>query len=143
MALIKDKRKLVDLIEQSDFNDLAALKIVTNLYKKKSIIEVPLEELVSNVNPKSDDKDVNDNPISNLIANFLTPISERESQESVERRGRQQRRRVERRVSPRRWCDLVGEENQIYLNKSELLMIREKLTNGNKNKDFVKTYNRA
>ncbi|MCH8981871.1 hypothetical protein IH922_07620 [candidate division KSB1 bacterium] len=46
-------------------------------------------------------------------------------------------------ASPRRWCDLVGEENQIYLNKSELLMIREKLTNGNKNKDFVKTYNRA
>jgi len=143
MALIKDTRKLVDLIEQSDFDDLAALKIVTNLYKKKSIIEVPLEELVSNGNPKSDDKDVNANPISNLIANFLTPTSERESQESVERRRSQQRRRVERRVSPRRWCDLVGEENQIYLNKSELLMIREKLTNGNKNKDFVKTYNRA
>jgi len=38
---------------------------------------------------------------------------------------------------------LVGEENQIYLNKSELLMIREKLTNGKKNKSkgFIKTYN--
>ena len=142
MALIKDTSKLVDLIERSDFDDLTALKIVTNLYQKNLIIEVPLEELVSNGNPKSN-KDVNSDSISNLIANFLTPTSGRESQESVERRRSQQRRRVERRVSPRRWCDLVGEENQIYLNKSELLMIREKLTNGNKNKDFVKTYNRA
>ena len=145
MGLVKDTSKLVDLIEQSDFDDLTALKIVTNLYKKNSIIEVPLEELQNNGKPKSDDKDVNANPISNLITNFLTPTSGQESQESVERRRNQRRKDAERRVRPRRWCDLVGEENQIYLNKSELLMIRKKLTNGkkNKNKDFVKIYNRA
>ena len=38
MNLIRNGSKLVDLIEQSDFDDLTALKIVTNLFKKKSII---------------------------------------------------------------------------------------------------------
>ena len=143
MGLIKDTRKLVDLIEQSDFDDLTALKIVTNLYKKNLIIEVPLGEFQSNGKAKSDDKDVNADPISSLITNFLTPTSGSEDQENVERRRKQRRNEVQRRVSPRRWCDLVGEENQIYLNKSELLMIREKLINGKKNKSkgFIKTYN--
>ncbi len=143
MALIEDKRKLVDLIEQSDLDDLTALKIVTNLYKKNLIVEVPLEELKSNGKPKSVQKDVSANPISNLISNFLTPTSGREHQESVERRRKERRKAAERRVRPRRWCDLVGEENQVYLNKSELLMIRDKLTNGRENKDadFINTYN--
>ena len=143
MALIEDKKKLVDLIEQSDLDDLTALKIVTNLYKKNLIVEVPLEELKSNGKPKSVQKDVSANPISNLISNFLTPTSGREHQESVERRRKERRKAAERRVRPRRWCDLVGEENQVYLNKSELLMIREKLTNGRENKDanFINTYN--
>ncbi len=141
MRLVKDTSKLVDLIEQSDFDDLTALKIVTNLYKKNSIIEVPLEEIQSNVKPKSEDTNVNGNPISNLITNFLSPTIRRENLQSVERRRNQRRKDIERRVKPRRWCDFVGEENQIYLNKSELLMIREKLTNGKKNKSkaLIKT----
>ena len=42
MALIEDTRTLVDLIEQSDLDDLTALNILTNLYKKNLILEVPL-----------------------------------------------------------------------------------------------------
>lgn len=145
MSLINAPIKLVDLIEQSDYDDLTALKVVTNLYKKRSIIEVPLEELQNNGKPLRPDKDGNTNPISNLIANFLTPTSKSKNDESVERRRSQRRKEEERRIKPRRWCDLVGEENQIRLNKSELLMIREKLTKGkkSKNKNFVKTFNRA
>ena len=142
MNLVKDKIKLVDLIEQGDYDDMTNLKIVSSLFKKQLIVEVPLEELQDNGKTKKDKGVAHNNSISSLIASFLSPKSE-EGEEKIERRRNQRRKGEERRLRPRRWADLVQEENQIYLNRSELLMIREKLTKNKRNKSSSKTYKAA
>lgn len=130
MSLITEKIPLIDLIEESDFDDLMALKILANLYNKGAIVEVPLEEIQNNdkgsVNTSS-----SGNEISDLIANFLSPNGD--DRIKIERR-----KKEDRRVSPRRWTDFVKERNQIHLNKSELLMIREKLSNDKTQKKLIK-----
>ncbi|MFQ5674687.1 MAG: DUF4388 domain-containing protein [bacterium] len=142
---IDEKRQLIDIIEASELADLEALKILANLYTKGALLEVPLEELRDNSTAERADKKKfpqgSKNKISSLVGNFLNAKGNQGSDIRIERRRSQRRKKENRRARPRRWSDFVSENPQIYLNKSELMMIREKLSNGKSGKKLTNRYN--
>lgn len=129
LSHINSRSRLIDLVEHSRFNDLKALQIVANLFARGVIVEKPAEEVRENGKPASTNGGALNDPahLSNLIINFLEQKPEPPKNGYAERR-RGERRRMERRLRNRRWSDLLAQKNRIYLNKSELLMIREKLS---------------
>ncbi|HEX9654682.1 MAG TPA: DUF4388 domain-containing protein [bacterium] len=136
LAKINGGSRLIDLVERSRFNDLKALQLVTNLFIRGAIVEKSAEEVGEN--GQSGDGNGHDKlndpaRLPNLIVNFLEQKTTPAENGHADRR-HGERRRAERRARSRRWSDLVAQKNRIYLNKSELLMIRkklsEKLTNG-------------
>lgn len=130
LDLVKNDIRILDLIERSPLDDLKTLTLVVKLFKVGALEEVAVEEVekqtesivLTNQNKNGDSQ------ISRMLVNFFTGNSENDK---IERR-RGDRRRIERRNRNRRWSDSMSAENQIYLNKSELLMIRENLLNGKK-----------
>ncbi|MFQ5751278.1 MAG: hypothetical protein ACE5HI_04710, partial [bacterium] len=142
LSLIKDKHRLIDLIECSQFDDFKALTIVANLFKRGCIVEAHYDEEVDKEAPSignnHDFDENNDSHLSKLIVHFLQQKENPSQKNGVERR-RGERRRIDRRTKKRRWSDFIVEKPQIYLNKSELLMIREKLANGKQGVELKKT----
>lgn len=128
--LINGSTRMVDMVTQSDLDDLSALQLLASLYKKGALTEAPVseddrDETVPRANGQS-----NGSNVANLIANFLAPQSTRLTERKRERRRADRRRNQDRRARNRRWDDFIAEKNCIFLNKSELIMIREKLANG-------------
>jgi CheY-like chemotaxis protein len=129
VQLINGKRRLVDLIELSKFDDLKTLKIISVLFSSGSIMEVPLHEDDKNGNSSIEDfHEADETRLAKLIADFLSKKEEATITPKMDRRRGDRRRRIDRRLRHRRWSDFVSEKNKVYLNRSELLMIREKLS---------------
>lgn len=131
LGIANGHTRLVDLINKSHLDDLQALSIIARLFYQGSLKEVPVQ---NDLNGKSfpvrnghESPGTNEH-LSKLVVNFLNPESEpptdRTDRRHFERRGR------DRRLRNRRLSDGVVKKNRIYLNKGELLMIREKLSNG-------------
>ena len=137
--LINGKKKFIDLIEQSKFDALKALKILYNLYSRGSLVEVSLEEDFTNgsslMNDNQSSKNTEKSRLNNLITRFLIIKEENLNRRQVERRRVERRHSTKRRSRTRRGSDVVGRQNKIYLNKSELLMIRERLSQGLNSED--------
>jgi len=120
----------LDVIERSDFDDLSALKMLVNLYKRGFVKEVPLsDQSVTQLNGIRNGTSNGKDPLTSLISHFVDPLEESEKKAYLERRRNGRRQGEERREHARRWIDNVAEPNQVYLNKSELMMIREKVVN--------------
>ncbi|MFQ5822633.1 MAG: response regulator [bacterium] len=141
IRLINGKMRLIDLIELSKCDDLKALQIVSDLFVRGSIMEVPLEEDINNGNSSGQESqhytDTNETRFAKLIVNFLSNPEEPFTTHKKERRRGERRRSLDRRNRSRRWSDYVNEKNKVYLNKSELLMIREKLSQDLKAKEAI------
>lgn len=130
LGKLNGNTSFLDVIERSDFDDLSALRMLVNLYKRGFVKEVPLSdqglaELSGASNGSRNGKD----PLTSLIEHFVDPLEESDEKAFLERRRNERRQGEERREHARRWLDNMAERSQIYLNKSELLMIREKVVN--------------
>ncbi len=118
--------RLIDLVERSRFNDLKALQIAAGLFTRGALVEKPAAEVQENGKPVNGRSNHHHANLANLIVNFLEQKVGSPNNGHAERR-RSERRRMERRMRGRRWSDLSAQQNRVYLNQSELLMIREKL----------------
>ncbi len=140
LNLVTKNIRLIDLIEDSKFDDLKSLYIITRLFNRGAILEVQPEEGAGKSDLSLKKRNLtsakNDRQLSNLIVNFMDYKAQLTNKSKIDRR-RGERRQIERRIRSRRWSDFDIENTQIYLNKSELLMIREKLANGSNGKDAL------
>lgn len=126
---IKDKTSLLDIIERCDIDDVSTLRMLVNLYSRRCIKEVSLsDQSLKSKSPTTNGSSNGKDYMSGLIEHFLEPIDGSEKT-YLERRKGERRQEAERREHARRWIDSNGAENRIYLNKSELMMIREKVVN--------------
>lgn len=129
LGLVRGQTRLDILVEKSKFDDLSTLRILAKLYSKGNLVETTMTvsdlEKEMNGNGKNGAKSQN-GQVSNIIDNFLKTKDEDKPGLS-ERRRRERRQADERRIHSRRWADHTGEENEVFLNKSELIMIREKV----------------
>lgn len=130
IRLINGKRRLVDLIELSKFGDLKTLQIVSSLFSTGSIMEAPLTEDDKNGNASllKNNTETNETSLAELIVDFLSRKEKTADLPKLDRRRGNRRKSTDRRLRHRRWSDFTGEKNKVYLNRSELLMIREKLS---------------
>ncbi len=129
---INGRSRIIDVIKGCHLDDLKALQIISKLYYQGSLREVSLDRKAGSKS-ETMEKDrtrvmQNEDNLSNIIVNFL-------NQNGVTANGRTerrhaQRRLVDRRSHSRRMADAILEGNKVHLTKSELIMIREKLSNG-------------
>ncbi len=128
LSKIDEHSRLLDLVERSRSNDLKALQVAAGLFTRGAIVEKPAEEVRQNGASKENSGNLNDpTHLSNLIVNFIEKKTEPAKNGFTDRR-HGERRQIERRLRGRRWSDLKTQKNHLYLNKSELLIIREKLS---------------
>ncbi len=129
LGLVNGRSRLIDLIEKSKLNDLQTLQILVNLFSRGALVEQTTEEIFENGAARSNgcgESATNQQRLANVVSKFLKSENGSLSNGTTERR-RSDRRRQERRLRHRRRSDLVVERNRIHLNKTELLMIRQKL----------------
>lgn len=124
------KSRIIDLVEASQFDDLTALQLVARLYAKGALTEVPLEEQSQEARKRplaTNGRISREERIGRMVASFLAGNGRapdagaddfRTEGGTFDRTQEPQSRRSD--ASP-------AESNKVYLNKSELLMIREKL----------------
>jgi len=129
---INEKKKIYEVIENSQFDDLNSLAILQSLYKKGYIQETEdsylsytdnyLARLKKNASRSKSTRERLASLISNVLKNAGNghQLSEKPK---IERRQLPDRRRYGRRRD-----DRLRESNQIHLTKTDLLMIRERLS---------------
>ncbi len=129
---IDDKKKIYEIIEQSMFDDLKSLTIVKSLYQKGYLQEseenfIPYTDnyLARLKNNASHSKTTRER-VTSLIANvFQNSCNENKI---IEEQGTERRQLPDRRRYGRRRDDRLKESNQIRLTKTDLLIIRERLS---------------
>lgn len=126
--LLQGHKRILEIIDESEMDDLEALKALVSLYNKGSIVEVPFEEQINGNNQKKaipceDEKTW----MTHLLDELIKKRGNNSTKPKVERRRGERRQLEDRRVRMRRWTDIQGQRNHIYLSRSELLMIRQKL----------------
>jgi len=129
---IKEKKKLYQIIERSRFDDLKSLAIVKSLYEKGYLQETEdnyvsytdnyLARLKNNASQSKTTRDRVASIIANVFKNSGNGNNKLEEQR-IERRQLQDRRNFGRRRD-----DRVSDFNQVHLTKTDLLMIRERLS---------------
>ncbi len=123
---IRENARLIDMIEDSNVEDLRALEMVARMFHSGRIMEIEVADEFAesqnfpqfNINGKAQ--------FSKLVANFFSHRKSLSNNRTVERR-HEERRQIERRLKNRRHSKAVHEGPNIFLNKTELIMIREKL----------------
>jgi len=134
---IQNVSKLEDIIEQFGEDEFETIRLLARLLKKGDLIQV--DDLPKNGNGfiktsgnKHTAPESIESQINRLVVNFIEPKKDCIANLAAQRKRRNRRRGSDRRTGPRRWSDLIGEKNRVCLNKSELLMIKDKLSNGRK-----------
>lgn len=128
LSSLNGNQMIYDIVIKSPFDDLKALELVHNLYQRGH-----LQETNENYMPRKDDYSIHvlgnsnssNNKTSYIISNLLKKSEESKSVK-VERRMNQRRRLPDRRQFERR-KDQRTVKQKILFDKTELLMIREKL----------------
>lgn len=130
LALLDGKRRFIDIIEASRFDDIKALRLLKNLYERGHLIDAPAHENI--IDGKYLDRyrvqGTNGYAREMEMAGIFSTIF-REPDMAVtffNDRRHANRRRGERRRYDRRKATRLG-DNKICLNKSELILVREKL----------------
>lgn len=132
LSSLNGNSMIYDIIVKSPFDDIKALEIVEKLYQKGYLQETtdnyfaePENYLTRIKQDLVKHKRDDNNKLSYIIANLLIKSGEKREIEvdrrKDERRQSRERRRFDRRKDRRIW------ENEICLDKTELLLIREKL----------------
>jgi DNA-binding response OmpR family regulator len=127
-------KRIIDLVEESQYDDLRALTVIKNLYERHILKALPWKENppVNDYNrpllkPLHQNGKLSSENINSAFQAMLKKPAEaapkQHDRRRVERRQEDRRKHERRRDSPQR------EKMQIFLNKSELILIREKLLN--------------
>ncbi|UCE07306.1 MAG: DUF4388 domain-containing protein, partial [bacterium] len=129
---IKEKKRISEIIERSPFDDLKSLAIIKSLYQKGYLQEsednyIPytdnyLARLKKNASNSKTTRDRMASIISNVFKN-----SDNENK-IIEEQKNERRQLPDRRKYGRRRDDRKRESNQIHLTKTDLLLIRERLS---------------
>ena len=119
-----------DLIESVELPGLETLRTAAELYKTGLLEKAPDE-------PQANEDLTHKRQLRNrserfidVIEAFMNAGTGSTKERKIERRRKDRRSGSERRTDSRRLSDQLGQENSLHLNRTELLMIREKLANG-------------
>ncbi|MCG8604752.1 DUF4388 domain-containing protein [bacterium] len=126
---IREKATLIDLIENSQYDDLKALEMVAKMFQDRKIEKEDLQHETPESARLPQIESNGGTNASRLVAKFFDKSESRTNRTNVDRR-HEKRRQTNRRVRNRRGIDYSSQSSDSALNKSELIMIREKLTNG-------------
>jgi len=129
---VNEKEKIYEIIERSRFDDLKSLAIVKSLYQKGylqvtedsyvSYTDNYLARLKKNASHSKTTRDRVASIISNVFKNSGNGTKMLEEQRT------ERRQLPDRRHYGRRRDDRITELNQVHLTKTDLLMIRERLS---------------
>jgi DNA-binding response OmpR family regulator len=133
LQLVKksSSKRIIDLVEESQYDDLRALTLVKNLYERHVLKALPWTETPANGEPRPVLKPLHKN--GHLASDLVNSAFQATLKQPADLAPRQlDRRRVERRQDDRRKHDRrrdgqQRDKNRVFLNKSELILIREKL----------------
>ena len=131
LSSLNGNRIIYDIVVKSPFDDVKALEIVTNLYQKGLLQETTdnyiaePESYITRIKQDIIKHKKGDNKVSFIISNVLQKSGE-EKKIKNDRRMNERRQFSDRRQLDRRREHRI-KENKIYLDKTELLMIREQL----------------
>jgi DNA-binding response OmpR family regulator len=126
---IHERATLIDMIEDSPYDDLKALEMVAKMFRRRKIEKDELQHETED-SAGLPQMDHNGRPnASRLVTKFFDKNVSMANRTNADRR-QEQRRQTNRRIRNRREVDYSGQSSDGALNKSELIMIREKLTNG-------------
>jgi len=126
-------KRIIDLVEESQYDDLRALTVIKNLYERHVLKALPWTDNPLNGEPRPALKPLHQNGqlSTDLISGAFQAILKKPAagaQRQHDRR-RGDRRQDDRRKHDRRRDHPHRDQNHIFLNKSELILIREKLLN--------------
>lgn len=132
ISSLEEKKYIYDIIEKSNLDDVKALEVMRSLYQKGYLQEtednyVPLvDDYVTKLKQNVSTSRTTTERVLSIVSNvFKKPEEEKPSP----RNQQGERRQVpDRRKGDRRRFDKLRGPNQIYLTKTELLMIRERLS---------------
>jgi DNA-binding response OmpR family regulator len=125
-------KRIIDLIEESQFDDLRALTVFRNLYERHLLQALPLAEQNHNgdylelLKKRQKNGRLATDPIRSI---FKTALQKPEDSlpPQHDRRRTERRHQEDRRKHDRRRDSQQREKPRLFLNRSELIMIREKL----------------
>ena len=130
ISSLAGNQSIYDIIVNSSLDDLKTLEIINDLFKKGYLVESEFDTsaAVSTIHTRqglSQEKIKSENRKDKIISLILSD-TEHESQQMMDRR-HGERRKQDRRKNDRRKNKRLT-NNKVYLDKAELLLIREKLT---------------
>jgi hypothetical protein len=129
---INEKKFIYEIIEKSEFDDLKALEVMRSLYQKGYLQEIEdssvpyMDDYVTKLKQNVSTTRSTTERVLSIVSNvFKKQEEDREEQLDPQN----DRRQIpDRRKGDRRRFDRLRGANQIYLTKTELLMIRERLS---------------
>jgi len=126
-----------EILDATAGNDLETVRALASLLRQKILapVETKLHEgngHLPKLHKHLGEEERFDHQVANLISTFLSPQRPAAGHPTGTRKKRNRRKLTDRRAGARRWHDMIGQKNRVCLNRSELLMIREKLSNGRK-----------
>ena len=132
LQLFNGSKAILDIVEVSSFDDLKVLRLIKSLLEKKAIVQADGIHL-----SRDEHKQPTTSPASNgtgehhLTTDVFSSVFHPDDSQSLAslNRRRIDRRKGSRRSTDRRSNGYTGEE-KVVLNKTELIMIREKLLSG-------------
>ncbi len=129
---INEKKMIYEIIERSRFDDLKSLEIVKSLYKKGYLQEtednyIPYtDNYLARLKRNASHSKSTSERVTSIIANVFKKIGD--ETKTLEEHKHERRQLPDRRRYGRRRDDRLREVNQIHLTKTDLLMIRERLS---------------
>ena len=133
LHLINGQKRFIDVIEESEFDDLKALRLLKTLFEKGLVLEAPMQNSAITEDYLEKFKTFPDNGHTRaevLEGIFSTLFRKPQTFNPYQNeRRRIERRKGERRRMDRRRSNLTARP-RIFLNRSELILVREKLMAG-------------
>lgn len=133
-AQLSVPKRLIDVVYESPLEDLEALQRLAELLEQGKVTALPAEEVPGNGNlPPFLHRHQGSQPgqrIRELIASVFRRQEATQREVCEDHPSTERRQSGDRRKQPRRRDEQKREKNNIYLTRSELLMIRERLLQG-------------
>ncbi len=129
LEMVDGKKRFIDIIEESPFDDLKALRLLKGLFEKGIVLEAPPQKVAMTAEYLEKFKSIPENGHSKnqvMEGVFFTLFRKPQTVPYQNERRRVERRRGDRRRHERRRNGAVL-PRKICLNRSELILIREKL----------------
>jgi len=124
-------QRIIDLVEESQYDDLRALTVIKNLYERHVLKALPWTDNPLNGEPRPLLKPLQKNGqlATDLISSAFQATLKKPAHAAARQHDRRRvdRRQDDRRKHERRRDSQDRDKNHVFLNKSELILIREKL----------------